>query len=235
MPDNQHITSDHSPQLRSPASGVDGLTVLVCLVILGVYFGATVYRNRVWLSHISLWQDTVTKSPMKTRPRINLARSYQEAEMYDDAIREYSDAATIAKLPHIDPVQGQITRQLAAMNMSQIMLKFGAIDEAEKVLVSVWNEEPGFPGIAINLAIVYMNKGNPQFAKEVLDVGIESIPSYPWFQLQGRLYFNRGLVRQILGDCAGAEEDFAYARTERRDADLPQVSPICDPAVEQTF
>lgn len=173
---------------------------------------ATIVRNRVWSSPIAFWSDAVTKSPTKLRPRINLARAYQESGQYHLSISEYNTASMLAILPSTPFNERIATRQLAAMNLGQIYIAHNQLQLAESVLVQVWNEEPGFPGIAANLAIVYLYQSRTQFAKEVLDAGIESLPAYPWFTASADLYFNRGVARQLLGDCDGGLEDIEYAQ-----------------------
>ncbi len=50
---------------------------------------ATYQRNTVWESNISLWTDTVNKSPYKARTRYNLAKYLKEAGDTDRAITHY--------------------------------------------------------------------------------------------------------------------------------------------------
>ena len=183
---------------------------------------ATHYRNRVWQSDVALWYDTSLKSPMKPRPRVNLARAYQEQGRNEDAIREYQNAMYLVMRPQYARYK-ILTHQLAAMNMSQILIGSGQLDLAEEVLVRVWNQEPGFPGIAINLALVYLQQSRFQMASEVVDAGLSQLPRYPWFGDVGKLYFVKGAAQDLLGDCPGALKN--YQQAARLDADLivPQV------------
>jgi tetratricopeptide (TPR) repeat protein len=65
------------------------LAVLASLLVLA---SLTVLRNQVYADEISLWQDTVTKSPDKARVHNNLGHAYLLAQHRDEARREFSTA-----------------------------------------------------------------------------------------------------------------------------------------------
>jgi tetratricopeptide (TPR) repeat protein len=56
---------------------------------------ATHARAQVWSSPISLWQDTVRKSPNKTRAHFQLAFAYQELGRSDLAVAEFQKTAEL--------------------------------------------------------------------------------------------------------------------------------------------
>jgi Flp pilus assembly protein TadD len=51
-----------------------------------------VLRNQVYVSEISLWEDTTKKSPGKARVHNNLGYAYQLAHRNDEARREFTTA-----------------------------------------------------------------------------------------------------------------------------------------------
>lgn len=65
---------------------------MVFVIVLG---GATISRNNVYKSEVSLWEDTVRKSPNKARGYNNLGYAYFLAGRYDDAKRMYMKALEI--------------------------------------------------------------------------------------------------------------------------------------------
>ena len=65
---------------------------VVTILILSV---GTFRRNGVWQNDVTLWQDTVAKSPRKARPRANLAMSYIRIGKYDRALAELSRAISL--------------------------------------------------------------------------------------------------------------------------------------------
>jgi tetratricopeptide (TPR) repeat protein len=61
---------------------------LACVVLFSLGF-ATVQRNIVYHDQISLWSDTVVKSPNKARPHNNLGHAYALEGEWDKAIDEF--------------------------------------------------------------------------------------------------------------------------------------------------
>ncbi len=69
--------------LRRPAMAGALAAVLAVLSII------TYQRNEVWADAISLWKDTVEKSPNKSRPHFQLAFAYYSEGRCLDAVKEY--------------------------------------------------------------------------------------------------------------------------------------------------
>lgn len=183
------------------------------------------FNNPVQPTAIGLWEDVVSKSPKKTRAHINLGRAYQESGRYDEAIQEFQAAMILSTFPSTPEYQRHTTRQLASMNIAQMLLTTGQFDLAEKLLVGVWNEEPGFPGIATNLSVIYAARGQVQLAFEVIEAGISQLPNYPWYSGDGKLYLNRAILEKQMSRCTEAIADSRTAAT--LDADLPQEPIAC--------
>jgi small basic protein len=61
--------------------------------LLLAFQGHTTFeRNDIVRSDVHLWLDNVRKTPDLSRPRINLAKQYYEAGMYEEAVREMKTA-----------------------------------------------------------------------------------------------------------------------------------------------
>ena len=65
---------------------------LVAAALLLSFTGLTVMRNKVYSSEISLWQDTVLKSPDKARVHNNLGHAYLLSQRNDEARSEFTTA-----------------------------------------------------------------------------------------------------------------------------------------------
>lgn len=74
--------------LRRPRLVQISSSSLACVVLFALGF-ATVERNSVYLDQISLWSDTVSKSPNKARPHNNLGHAYALLGEWDKAIDEF--------------------------------------------------------------------------------------------------------------------------------------------------
>lgn len=88
----------------------------VILIILGT---ATFLRNSVWLSHRSIWEDAVKKSPDKIRTRLNYATTLPPEE----AVKE------------LEWILSKDPWNISALNtLAKIFIELGRISEAEEIL-----------------------------------------------------------------------------------------------------
>ena len=67
----------------------------VCGAIVLAATGATFARATVWSDPVSIWEDTVRKSPGKSRPHFQLAQAYSEQGRADLAVAEFEKAAAV--------------------------------------------------------------------------------------------------------------------------------------------
>jgi tetratricopeptide (TPR) repeat protein len=65
---------------------------LAAAALLLGFISLTIMRNQAYASEISLWEDTVRKSPDKARVHNNLGHAYLQAQRYGDARREFATA-----------------------------------------------------------------------------------------------------------------------------------------------
>lgn len=68
---------------------------MVMIIVLLLFSAGTYYRNSIWQNDLTLWQDTVRKSPCKARPHVNLAISYVNVGEYDKAVDELLRAVVL--------------------------------------------------------------------------------------------------------------------------------------------
>lgn len=79
-------------KLTKPALGASMAALLL------LYCFATRSRNQVWSSSVALWTDTVSKSPNKVRPHLQLAYAYQyEQGNCPEAVNQYAIAAKLER------------------------------------------------------------------------------------------------------------------------------------------
>lgn len=71
------------------------IRLAVPLIIVALFTYWTSVRNTVWSDPVRLWQDSISKSPHKSRPYINLAESYADNKDYERAINQYKKALAI--------------------------------------------------------------------------------------------------------------------------------------------
>ena len=77
-------------------SSVSPNTVIGALAVITVLLtSATVRRNKIWSNELSLWKDSVQKSPHKFRPNYNTAEAYKRSGDPDSALKYYFEAYKI--------------------------------------------------------------------------------------------------------------------------------------------
>jgi tetratricopeptide (TPR) repeat protein len=101
---------------------------VVCVVLLAT---ATVARNVVWSDALSLWQDTVRKSPHKVRPYNNLATTHLRLRQFEAAIDVSKQALSL------DPGSG-----IARYNLLEAYLYRGSWDVLVEALRDALRENP---------------------------------------------------------------------------------------------
>ena len=85
---------------------------LVCIVLASLSLW-TYERNKVWQSKITLWQDSIKKSPNKARPHYNLGEAYANLNMINEAIPQFLRSL------ELNPEDAAAHHNLAVMLASQ--------------------------------------------------------------------------------------------------------------------
>lgn len=198
---------------------------------------AYLFRNSIVPTSVAIWEDTVSKSPNKPRPRINLARSYQLDGRDDLAIQEYNNALLLYS--GRNDKDKRIMRNLVYMNVGELLLNQGRVNEALETMTQQWNRDPGYPGLAINIGKGLVMHATRDFestgaikvqpiriALEIYDEGIKGIQSFRGMFTPddaALLYFNKSVAHAILGECEQSHTDYLIAQQENRDyARAPQ-------------
>ena len=124
--------------------------------LLLTFQGYTTFeRNDVVRSDVHLWLDNVRKAPDLSRPRVNLARHYYEAGMYEDAYRELKTAEDLNRDTNLRQIG------LASYNLGVYYLyQAKDIDRAEQQFIRALERFPGHPSSIVGLSTVYLKKGD---------------------------------------------------------------------------
>ncbi|HLH29967.1 MAG TPA: tetratricopeptide repeat protein [Terriglobia bacterium] len=171
--------------------------VISIVVLLGTM---TIGRNPVYANNISLWEDSVTKSPDKPRPHFNLGQAYQDAQRLPEAVREYQAALKLKPDIHA-----------AYSNISAIYLDQGQFDKAEQFLKQVTSLAPDFTEGFINLAVLYIRTQQPDKAVAAVDRALEISPD------SFAAHFNKGEALTQKGNFKLAVESYKKAAYLRPD------------------
>lgn len=140
------------------------VTIWMLVLTLSI---TTIFRNRVWQSEVTLWEDAVSKSPVKGRPHGALGHAYQRAGRTDEAVKAYRDAVRFSPGDSI-----------AGNNLGSIFLTrkryAEAIDEFEKVI----KLSPSTAAAHFNLGLAYAALGRLAAARESFTEAVRVKPDY---------------------------------------------------------
>jgi Flp pilus assembly protein TadD len=129
----------------------------VVIVIVLFYTIASYQRNRVWANELTLWLDSVEKSPNKIRPHLNLGGAYQQRNAHDLAIQEFRTALML------NPNVAQAYSGLGISYLSKNDL-VAAEESFEKAL----QMDPTIVDANIGLGMVHYRRGKYPEALEYL-------------------------------------------------------------------
>ena len=134
------------------------------LALIMAFQGHTTYvRNDVVRSDVHLWLDNVRKAPELSRPRINLAKQYYEAGMYDEAFRELKAAEDLNR----DTNRRQIG--LASYGLGIYYLDREKDEaRAEQQFIKALERYPGYAPAIAALAKMRLKKNKVEEAWELM-------------------------------------------------------------------
>ncbi len=185
--------------------------VLVVLAV-SLYSAILFTRNQVWRNDLSLWEDTVVKSPHAAVPHNLLGLAYKHEGRWEDAKREFEMA--------LRSKGGSDTLALAANNLGSAYYQDRQFDKAEKAFAAAIDHEPRLYLPYHNLGLVYWEKfraasamagppGGSETGQEMLDRAHQSLvqaivrnPTY------ADSYYVLGLVDVVLKREDRARENF---------------------------
>jgi tetratricopeptide (TPR) repeat protein len=156
--------------------------------------GATLLRNRVWQSEISLWQDAAMKSPAKVRPHQNLALYYGIKGRLEEARRELEKAIAI------EPRNFELHNNLGIIYRQQ-----GDLERAIAEYRLVLELEPGDAMARYNLGNIYLAQQRYDDALREYGECLAIIPQYD------ELHNNIGIVHMKSGRFEDAFREFKTA------------------------
>ena len=169
--------------------------------LLLAFQGHTTFeRNDIVRSDLHLWLDNVQKAPNLSRPRINLAKHYYEAGMYDEACKELKTAEDLNRDTNLRQI-GLASYSLGAYYLYQIK----DLNRAEQHFTKALERFPGYPSAIIGLATVDLKRGNTSKAWSLIQ---EYIPHH---RHNRQMIIIDALVRLKKGDAKGAIQASAKA------------------------
>jgi len=162
--------------------------------VLMLYSLGTIQRNNIWRTQLSLWADTVQKSPDSAPVRNNLGLALYAGGETDAAIRKFQEALTLNyKYPE------------AHCNLGFALLNKGAIDAAIKEFQEVLKISPNYYEAHNNMGLAFANLGQIDAAIKEFQEVLKINPNYY------EAHYNLGLAYYNKGDVDAAIKQFREA------------------------
>ncbi len=175
------------------------LAVLISIVLF--YSACTYERNNVWKTQITLWEDTVNKSPNKVRPHYNLGYCYAKEGQEIKAWKQY----LICKGLHIKAPRIRDSLELecysaACNNLGMIYFNAGLYNVAVPILKEAIKINPNSAKAHSNLgdAYVYTGRMEEAEAEYKLDIQLNNKRSRAYGGL-GLVYESKGMLDEAIG------------------------------------
>jgi len=170
------------------------LTLLLLCIIVAGYSILTFTRNFFWKDELTLWNDTVRKSPQKARPYHNRGNAYKDKGEFDRALSDYNKALAIDPDLAISYVNRGIIHQNKG-NFNQAISDFNKALALDPDLALAYNSR----------GVIYKSRGNLNLAFSDYNEAIAKDPNL------ASAYTNRGNLYQIKGNLDLALSDYNKA------------------------
>ena len=164
--------------------------ITTLLVIVSCYSILSYRRNFIWKDEITLWDDTVHKSPGKARPYYNRGFAYEQQNNLLQAISDYTKAIEIDR-----------NFAMAYTNRGVVYGKQGNLSEAIPDLNKAIEINPNLAEPYNNRGHVYSAQGNLSEAASDYTKAIKINPYYvEAYNNRGHVYYKQGDLEQAMAD-----------------------------------
>lgn len=202
---------------RDTTFGVVSLSLIAAVLISLVT--ATLARNDVYRSTISLWKNITETSPSKRRAHENYGQALSTAGRLHEALEQFNTVLALED-------DGSVPLRDLYREIGVVYFRLGSTDEA----VAAWQKglvyAPGDPGLLNNLSVAYMQQQRYDEAVACAEEALRTNPQMP--QLLNTL----GQVSMIRKEHAKAVKYFLDA--VRVDPDSPTYHANAAMALAQT-
>ena len=173
------------------------LILIVLIVIIQV--SLTIKRNSVYTSNISLWEDTLKKSPSDLKVLHNLSHFYLERKDNEKAL------VTLVKLSGSNA--SAFYKSFAHSNLGSIHAENKNFSFAEKEFKKAIQLDPTIPLGYLNLGTYYASRGWHEKAKITLQMAEDRYDKYRWgYPMPHTLNFSLAHVNYDLGSISESKK-----------------------------
>jgi tetratricopeptide (TPR) repeat protein len=144
-----------------------GIIVVTMFVLVAGLSMMAYARNMVWRDEVTLWEDTVKKSPQTYRANFNAGLSHAKRGRFNEAIKEFQTAI------RINPDYPEVYN-----NLGLAYLHKGDFDAALYEINLALTLDPRAPYIYDSLGQVYAGQGRYDDARKAFQKALELDPDY---------------------------------------------------------
>jgi len=168
---------------------LEKVAVVLLVLLIVVYSGVTIGRNRVWKDELTLWTDTVQKVPQSPMGYTALGVAYRRAGMYKQAIDASRKALAL----------GGDDNFIAHDNLGRVYMAQELWDLAAAELEKAVRDYPNYPTSHIDLGRVYYKMGKLELAEREYReaIRLDPIDYVPYFNM-GVLYIKWGRLEEAV-------------------------------------
>jgi tetratricopeptide (TPR) repeat protein len=182
------------------------LLQIFLIIAVVLYAQKTAARNYVWRNDVTLWADTVQKTPQSMIVHLFLADAYHARGLYDKAMDEY---AIVLGLPSAPEARVRNTLGKIYGGRQQYDQAIGEFLKAVKI-------NPFDVETYYNLGITYFFKGDDAKAREYFRQAQSVDKDYFW------VYYGMGLIYEKEKKYKEAKDMFSKALTLKADFTMAQ-------------
>ncbi len=164
---------------------------LLPTLLIAVLVVASHARNIVWVTDIILWEDTVSKSPSRTRSVGKLGEAYHDAQEYDKALQIYQRSI------QLDPTSTHIVYN----NMGAVYFEMKHYDKAIHYFTLLLSFEADKPKTYLNRGNAYFRNGS--YAQAIRDFDAAIVLDRENVDIlvnRGAAYYNLGRTKLAHAD-----------------------------------
>lgn len=130
---------------------MNGVYFIACCLLLFVFALsiAAFKRNLIWMDELSLWHDTMVKSPGKSRPLNSLGVVYAKQRLYDEAIKYFKAAIK----------NGSGLQEVHHYNLALAYMDKGLPEDAVLEFQAAVRLKPDYADAYYRLGLIYKETG----------------------------------------------------------------------------
>jgi tetratricopeptide (TPR) repeat protein len=164
-------------------------TLLVGLfVLVGLYSLTTIKRNFIWRNNLTLWTDTVRKSPDGALPHSELGIAYADRGLFDEAIKHFQTAV------RLEPDNPDYLT-----NLGFAYTKKGQIDNGAELFRAALKLNAHHTNAYYNLGLTYGNKGLIDTSIQYYQIVLKLNPKHTKAHNNlGIAYARKGMARKAI-------------------------------------